>query len=76
MQQLTAINPIFVIDDITSEFDSTRVQQVLSILQNLGSQVFFSVIDQNQIILPHQQCCAMFHVEQGQIIQNSANLAN
>lgn len=76
MQQLTAINPIFVIDDITSEFDSIRVQQVLSILQNLGSQVFFSVIDENQIIIPNQQCCAMFHVEQGKIIQNSANLAN
>ena len=66
--QLTGAPPIYLIDDLPSELDSTRRKKVMDVLSELNGQVFITGItieDLDDVI--HCKESKMFHVKQGQI---------
>lgn len=59
--------PVVLLDDIFSELDLSRVNQVLNILNNLDLQLFITLteIDQIKPILLNFETCGLFRVENG-----------
>ncbi|MFN3306130.1 MAG: DNA replication/repair protein RecF [Candidatus Kapaibacteriota bacterium] len=67
LKNLKGTKPIVLLDDIFSELDLSRVNQVLNILNNLDLQLFITLTDIDQIkpILFNFETCGLFRVENG-----------
>ncbi|APR99233.1 DNA replication/repair protein RecF [Pajaroellobacter abortibovis] len=70
LRSLTGLNPIFLLDDVLSELDPSRVSALLSFLLENKGQVFLTTTDpdlrSSWSLLPHS-CSARFLVREGTV---------
>lgn len=62
------LKSIFLIDDLTAEFDGANLSLVLNLLSELKTQCFITMIEPAQYHMFDQETIGMFHVEHGQIV--------
>lgn len=75
LQQRTGIHSVFLVDDLPSELDKTRLAPSLRALQKLGSQCLFTALDAADFDAAigligqpsRHRWATMFHVEQGRV---------
>jgi DNA replication and repair protein RecF len=58
--------PVFLLDDVSSELDKARNQQLMSYLQNFGGQIFITTTDPAYIRIDADFC--KYQIEEGKII--------
>ncbi len=70
LSQLTGKQSVFLLDDLPSELDTERRQQLCGLLDELGCQVFITCVDAADTLecWPDKQEVSMFHVKHGEII--------
>lgn len=69
LQKAKKTNPIVLLDDIFSELDLFRINQVLHLMNELKVQLIITMTEVNQIsqIIPNFETYGIFRVENGQI---------
>jgi DNA replication and repair protein RecF len=68
LSNLTKKRPIFLVDDLPSELDSFSLKKMVSLLEELATQVFITAIDVNTIAKFSKEQIKLFHVEHGKVI--------
>lgn len=67
-KQLTERAPIYLIDDLASELDTTRFRSIIDVIISLDSQIILTGIDQSQMDdFPLVENVNVFHVKHGNI---------
>lgn len=69
LRDTTGIEPIFLLDDISSELDPTRNARLAEFLFSMTTQAFLTTTSKNHFQLPAQG--RMFHVEAGTFTQDA-----
>ena len=64
-QKASSQRCVVLLDDIRAELDQEHAHALMTALQNLGCQVFITVIDRHQLELKGWQNTKLFHVKQG-----------
>lgn len=79
LQAETGKQSVFLVDDLPSELDRFNQERILGLLGELGSQVFITAIDPDQLRsvpeLVNSQT-KLFHVKHGKISQSDRGLAD
>lgn len=60
--------PILLLDDMTAEFDRSRIDHLIDFLVNRDMQVFITTTEADSVPLPHGMDCTTFLVENGRIV--------
>lgn len=60
--------PILLLDDMTAEFDRSRIDHLMDFLVNRNMQVFITATETSSVPLPHGMECTTFLVENGRIV--------
>ena len=62
------VNPVLLVDDLSTELDIVSMQRFLSLIDSLGLQVFISsVLDAVVTLIRPTVSARVFHVEQGKV---------
>ncbi len=62
------VNPVLLVDDLSTELDIVSMQRFLSLVDSLGLQVFISsVLDAVVTLIRPTVSARVFHVEQGKV---------
>ena len=69
LRDTTGIEPIFLLDDISSELDPTRNARLAEFLFSMTTQAFLTTTSKNHFQLPTTG--RMFHVEAGMFMQDA-----
>jgi recombinational DNA repair ATPase RecF len=60
--------PVLLLDDMTAEFDRSRIDHLMDFLVNRNMQVFITTTESDSVLLPHGTSCTTFKVENGRIV--------
>jgi len=60
--------PVLLLDDMTAEFDRSRIDHLIDFLVNRDMQVFITTTESDLVMLPHGTSCTTFNVENGRIV--------
>lgn len=66
IQEMTSINPLMGIDDLSISLDAHRKESLMHYLQTLNTQVMIT-IPELTLSEPHWKKAASFHIEQGKV---------
>lgn len=68
LYRVSAKVPVLLLDDMTAELDSNRIEHLINFLVQREMQVFISTTDKTSVPLPDKKGCADFYVENGRIV--------
>jgi DNA replication and repair protein RecF len=60
-------DPVFLIDDLTSELDENNSRRILELITNLSNQVFITSRQSEPVFRDFSESAQVFHVEHGVI---------
>ncbi|NVN98958.1 MAG: DNA replication/repair protein RecF [Geobacteraceae bacterium] len=60
--------PVLLLDDMTAELDSSRIDHLMNFLVQRDMQVFITTTDKDSVPLPKGRECSTFLVENGRIV--------
>lgn len=60
--------PILLLDDMTAEFDRSRIEHLMDFLVHMDMQVFITTTEPDSVALPQGMKNTAFHVENGRIV--------
>jgi DNA replication and repair protein RecF len=70
LNKLAGVKSIYLIDDIAAELDSGHRKRIIEFLTSLDAQVFLTCLEREQLFIDlPKEGLKMFHVEQGQIVE-------
>ena len=67
LNEVTALKPVILVDDVAAELDVCHRQQLLEVLAELKAQVFMTVTERQALPMTGEVPIRWFHVEQGKV---------